>query len=274
MKIAIQGEAASFHDVAAQAFYGPDIEVISCDSFKEAVAKLTSREADKALLATENSLYGSINEVYDLILNNKLWIIGEHYLRIKLALIGHEGVRLEDIEEVHSHPVALAQAEAFIDEKLHAAERFEAPDTAGSVAELAKSDNRKSAAIASKEAAQHYNMHVIEDGIETNKQNYTRFVALSREPEEPQEAANKSSLVLETAHTPGALYRALGVFAEKEINLSKLESRPIIGKAWHYMFYVDIEAGIHEERTKSALKILEEMGNTVTPLGSYVRHEM
>ncbi|MDX1766164.1 MAG: prephenate dehydratase domain-containing protein, partial [Candidatus Saccharimonadales bacterium] len=209
----------------------------------------------------------------DLLLKYKFWISGEYYLRIKHALIGAPGAKISQITEVHSHPVALAQCEEFLDTTLSRAERFESHDTAGSVAALATDKKPRQAAIASVAAAKLYEMAVLKEGIETNKQNYTRFIALDAK-QSIADNSNKTSVVMEAANTPGSLYRALGVFADKDMNLSKLESRPIIGKAWHYMFYIDFEAGLEEERTNSALKILEEMDNRVQVLGSYQKHSL
>lgn len=270
-KVAIQGQSASFHDIAARRFFGDDIETVNFDlPFRNVFDALNSGEFDHAVVAIENSLYGSINEVYDLLLEYKTCIVGEVYLHISQCLVGFPGTALTDIKEVHSHPVALAQCEDFLDDVLSQAERFEHSDTAGSVADIKQWGDPSRAAIASRAAAELHGMNVLAEEIETNKQNYTRFVVLSRE-QQPAQAADKTSLVLTTpADTkPGALHRALGAFAERNLNLLMLQSRPIIGKAWHYMFYVDIAAASDNPAFKEALEQLQSQGCAIELLGSY-----
>jgi prephenate dehydratase len=267
-KIAIQGAEASFHDVAAKQFFGNDINVLPCDTFVDCFKLLKNEEVDHAVVAIENSLYGSINEVYDLLQKHRFWIAGEVYLRVAQCLIGLPGTKLEDIREVHSHPVALAQCEAYLDTKLPEAVRFEHHDTAGSVADVKKWGDPAKAAIASREAAQLYGLEVLAEEIETNKQNYTRFVVLSKQGSEPK-GANKTSLIMVTAHAPGALYHALGAFANNDVNLTKLQSRPIIGQAWHYMFYVDVTAATNSPQWHKVSRELKDQGCEVTVLGTY-----
>lgn len=270
--VAIQGAQASFHDEAARSFFGSTIQIKNCQSFKDVFDALRKGDADQAVIAIENSLYGSINEVYDLLLKHRFWISGEIYLRIRHCLIGHPDASIPMITEVHSHPVALAQCELFLDTVLPNAKRFEHHDTAESVADIKKWRNPHKAAIASEQAARLYDMKVLKQSIETHHQNYTRFVVL--ETRTPNKAASrrgpaKTSLVLRTSHTPGALHKALSTFAEGGINLSKLQSRPIIGKAWHYIFYVDIEAGYADSNVQRALEQLHEQGCETIILGSY-----
>lgn len=269
MRIAIQGEEASFHALAARQFFGNDVELVSCATFTDTFAALANGRADQAVVAIENSLFGSINEVYDLLLKHSFSIVGEVYLRVEQCLIGLPGSAIEDVREVHSHPVALAQCEAYLDETLTRAERFEHHDTAGSVADVKKWGDKTKTAIASEAAAKLHDMVVLAKGVETHKQNYTRFVVLSLQPTSQPTATNKTSLVLTTDHAPGALYKALGVFASRNINLTKLQSRPIVGSAWHYMFYVDVSAGSSSEEFQQALVELKTQQCDVTLLGSY-----
>lgn len=268
MIIALQGERASFHDMAARQFFGEDIQILPCNTFTQTIQQLEDNKADYAVVAIENSLFGSINEVYDLLLKDHAWIMGEVYLRIVQCLIGLPNAKIKDIKEVHSHPVALAQCEEFLDTQLPNAERFEHHDTAGSVADVKRWGKPEKAAIASRLAAELHGLNVLAEEIETNKENYTRFVVISKKPQ-VVEGANKTSLIITTDHKPGALYRALGIFAKADINLSKLQSRPIIGQAWHYMFYIDVEEATEQEPLKSALKKLVQEGCKVTVLGSY-----
>jgi prephenate dehydratase len=266
--ISIQGQPGSFHAVAAQEFFKTEFELLCCDTFSDTFAALASGEATYALSAIENSLYGSINEVYDLLVKHNFMIVGEVYLRVEQCLIGLPGATIASILEVHSHPVALAQCEKFLDEQLPEAKRFEQHDTAGSVQMVLDWGDPKKAAIASEAAAEMYGLQVLNSGIETNKANYTRFVVLQKDAI-MQPEANKTSLLLKTDHTPGALYRALGTFAKRNLNLSKIESRPIIGKAWHYLFYLDIDHQNDALITEAILELAEQQA-TVTILGSYV----
>ncbi len=265
--VAIQGQSASFHDIAAQQYLGHNIELVACDTFAQVFAALASKKADKAVVAIENSLFGSINEVYNLLLKRKFWISGEVFLRISQCLIGLPGSKISDITEVHSHPVALAQCEDYLDSKLAQAERFEHHDTAGSVADIKRWGDPAKAAIASAGAAKLHGMSVLARGIETNKQNYTRFVILDAKRTDDKNAT-KTSMVLTAQHKPGALYRALGVFADLNMNLTKLQSRPVIGRAWHYMFYLDVVAS-EPNALSLALKQLKQQGCEVIILGSY-----
>lgn len=267
--IAIQGDQASFHDIAAAQFFNNESTRTFCDTFSATFAALANGDADYALCAVENSLYGSINEVYDLLLAHDFHIIGEVYLRIEQCLIGLPGTAISDIVEVHSHPVALAQCEAFLDESLPTATRMEYHDTAASVEMVAKLQDPSIAAIASREAAKLYGMEVLAPSIETDSQNYTRFVALSKQTNFTEIPATKTSLIIRTTHTPGALYNALGCFATRGISLTKLQSRPVIGDAWKYIFYIDIAAGAQMPACEQALAELRTQGCQVTVLGSY-----
>lgn len=268
--IAIQGDQASFHDIAADKFFGKQSSRVFCDTFADTIQAIIDKRATHALCAIENSLYGSINEVYDLILINKLHMFGEIYLRIEQCLIGLPTARLADIAEVYSHPVALAQCEEYLDRNVPEAERLEYHDTAAAVEKISHLQNPQFAAIASRQAAELYGMKILAESIETNKANYTRFIALSTSSGDRPADPNKTSLVLRTNHTPGALYNALGCFARRGINLSKIQSRPIIGKAWHYMFYVDVGAGVQTKNCQAAIHELESQGCEVILLGSYL----
>lgn len=178
MKVAIQGEAASFHDVAAHEFFGDEIELVCCSTFAEAFAALASGKADAAMLAVENSNYGPIQETLDLLDTTKPTVLGEVTLTIHQQLIGLPGSKLEDITEVHSHPVALAQCSTFLDHTLPNAKRVKNPDTAGAAADIYAWGKPNRAAIASKAAAELYGLQILAENIETDKDNKTRFVGL------------------------------------------------------------------------------------------------
>ena len=267
LRTAIQGQEASFHDIAARQIYGENIDIVPCETFASTFAALSSGEADQAVVAIENSLFGSINEIYDLLLKHRFWICGEVYLRVEQCLIGLQGASLQKITEVHSHPVALAQCEDFLDKKLPQAKRFESHDTASSVVEVKQWGDPTIAAIGSAAAAKLHGLKILAREIETNKQNYTRFVVLQKN-KKSIEGTDKTSLVLVTSHQPGSLHKALGVFAKRGINLSKLQSRPIIGQAWHYMFYVDVEVG-NGTKLADSLADLKQQDCEATVLGSY-----
>jgi prephenate dehydratase len=273
IKIAIQGAEASYHDIAARQLFGNDAARVFCETFPETFQALADSTADYALCAIENSLYGSINEIYDLLQKYGFQIVGEIHLRIEHCLIGLPGATIEKLQKVYSHPVALAQCTAYLDTTLRHAEREEFYDTAASVTHIKQVADRAFAAIASEQAAILQGMKVLAQSIESNKQNFTRFIAL-RKAASTKENRDKTSLVLTTDHKPGALYEALGAFAKRSINLTKLQSRPVIGKAWHYMFYVDVAAGTGSPKLREALQELRAQGCSVTILGSYQAHEL
>lgn len=269
MTIAIQGGAASFHDTAAEYYFGAGHQRVFCDTFTQLFDELQQNQVDIAVCAIENSLYGSITDVYDLLQRNSgVRIVGEIYLRIEQCLIGVPGAQLADVTEVHSHPVALAQCEVYLDKHLPQAKRIESHDTADSVRMVSQQTNPHIAAIAGAQAAKLYGLPVLARSIETNKQNYTRFVVLSKNAL-PTHGTNKTSLIITTTHQPGALQAALQAFAERRINLTKLQSRPIVGKAWHYMFYVDVETGVQDRAFQQAITSLEQQNCRADILGSY-----
>lgn len=272
-KIAIQGAAASYHDIAAEQLFGKDTLRVFCENFPDTFQALANGTADCALVAVENSLYGSINEIYDLLLQYDFQITGEIYLRIEHCLIGLAGATIGGLRKVYSHPVALAQCTAYLDDTLRHAEREEFYDTAASVTYIKQLADPALGAIASERAAKLHNLPVLSKSIETNKQNFTRFIALNKQPSATL-GRDKTSLVLTTDHKPGALYAALGAFAKRSINLTKLQSRPIIGKAWHYMFYVDVASGTDDASFLSALEELRAQGCDVALLGSYRAHKL
>lgn len=267
MRVAIQGELGSFHHSAALRWYGDDIEIVACETFKAVFDAIKHQTAETAIVAIENSLYGSINEVYDLLLKYKIPIVGEIPERIHQCLIAlNETAKLEKITHVYSHPVALAQCSDYLDKHLPNAERIENHDTAASVELIKKLGDTSAAAIAGPLAASLHDCPILQANIENHDTNYTRFLVLDPNNSAPN-TANKASLVLKTNHQPGALHKALGVFADTGINLTKLQSRPIPGKVWRYMFYIDIEAD--KESIDQAIISLQGQGCEITFLGAY-----
>lgn len=264
MNIAIQGFAASFHEIAAKRIFGEDVKIKYCRSFKEVFNELEAGSVDRAVVAIENSLYGSINDVYDLLLKHDFWICGEIYEQIGLHLLGTKDSDLQTITDVYSMAPAIGESEAYLDEKLANAERHEHADTALAAKEVAAWNDPTKAAIASQVASDTYGLKIIARNIETHHENYTRFIALSRDQVKIPNIT-KTSITFQTADTPGSLHAALGVFASRNINLSKLESRPIIGNAWQYMYYVDFEAS----HTESIQSELSKYATNIRVLGSY-----
>lgn len=273
MIVSIQGQAGSYHDIASKYLFGNQIKQLQRETFAEVFGDAQSGRADKAVVAIENSLVGSINEVYDLLLKDGLQIEAELYMRISHNLIGLHDATLDQIKTVYSHPMALLQCEAFLDAKLPGADVHERHDTAESVEFVAQQKDSSQAAIASATAAKMHGLKILQHDIETDKHNYTRFIVLSPKGSKPK-VTNKTSIVIATKNIPGALYNALGVFANRNINLSKLESRPIIGKGWNYHFYIDFEAGVGDSKTTEALAELKKYASKVAILGSYQKGEV
>ena len=218
-------------------------------------------------MTLENSLSGSIHENYDLLLEYDLRIVGEITLRIIHHLIGHPGTGIDSINRVLSPPMVFQQCRQFLD-RHPSWELIPVKDTAGAVKEISQAANPADAAIASKEAAEIHGMEVIEEGIETNPRNYTRFVVIGTDQLE-KGPRRKSSFIFATGNRPGALYDVLKIYADNGINLVKLESRPIHGKPWEYMFYVDIEADAESEEFKHILDLLADKTDYLKILGSY-----
>jgi len=239
-KVTIQGYEGSFHQEAARQFFGKDVDVIPCATFREVVKiGANKKESDGAVMAIENSIAGSILPNYNLLQKSNLTIVGEVYLHIKQNLIVNQGVKLEDIKEVHSHTMALQQCYDFLDK--YKWKLVETEDTALSAKHIYQHKSKHIAAIASKLAAELYGLNVIAPGIQTMKNNYTRFLILQREQNGSIEQANKASVNFVTDHSKGSLARVLGQIADGGINLSKLQSFPIPGTDFKYSFHADME---------------------------------
>jgi prephenate dehydratase len=244
--IAIQGYEGSFHQVAAQQFFGKGTTVVPCATFRELIKKASNkRDAGGAVMAIENSIAGSILPNYNLLLKSNLAIIGEVYLQIGQNLLVNPGVTLEDIREVHSHPMALLQCIDYLEKYPHW-KLVETEDTALSAKHVHQHKSKHTAAIASKLAAELFNLNVIGPNIQTAKNNYTRFLVLQRQSvAETVADANKASVYFETDHSKGSLAKVLAQIADKGINLSKLQSMPIPGSDFLYGFYADMEVDNH-----------------------------
>lgn len=264
-RIAIQGEIGSFHHAAALSWYGDQIEIIACKTFRRVFESIKNGKADVGIVAIENSLHGSINEVYDLLLEYRIPIVGEVAEHIHQCLIGVPGAEISRIKYVHSHPVALSQCSHYLDTTLPEAERVENYDTAASVSFIKELNQKDHVAIASKLAAKLNDMEVLKHDIQNADENFTRFLVIDHETK--QDITTKSSLVVETQHTPGALYDILGVFEKYNVNIAKLQSRPIKNVLWRYMFFIDIECDT--TTVHSVIADINSRGASATLLGSY-----
>ncbi|MGA7833177.1 MAG: prephenate dehydratase [Terracidiphilus sp.] len=265
MKIAIQGEYGSFSHEAALKLV-PTGEVVPLPLSAEVFAAVTQGAVEAAVIPIENSLAGSVAEHFDLLLTHDVRVERETLLRIRHNLIALEGVKIEEIEGAFSHPVALAQCRRFLAAHPQMT-ALAAYDTAGSVKQLVESQNRRAAAIASEAAARYYGAKILASGIEDNPENYTRFFLVRRTAESVSDAqANKISLAFSLEHRPGSLVSALSAMAFMGINLTKIESRPVHGRPWEYVFYVDclIESEAEGARAVEALKrhcsMVKELG--------------
>lgn len=267
--VAFQGERGAYSEAAAVAFFGTGkVEPVPCTSFDDIFRGVQSYRWERGIVPIENSLAGSIHRNYDLLLRHDLQIVGEQYLRIMHNLLALPGTGLEDIRRVYSHPQALAQCEDWLDEHLPGIERVATYDTAGSAKQLQESGEQGAAAIASTQAASVYDLSTLAAGIEDDAENYTRFLILGREAVVPNDVA-KTSIVFALKDAPGVLFKALSVFALRDIDLTKIESRPLKGKPWQYFFYLDFAGNMTEERCQNALRHLQEIASFLRVLGSY-----
>ena len=270
MKVAFQGERGAYSEAAAIAFFGDGIEPVTCPTFDAVFDAVDCGECERGIVPVENSLAGSIHRNYDLLQRHTLSIVGEHIFRVRHCLIAHPGTALTDIRKIISHPQALAQCEGYIDRL--GLEREPWYDTAGAVKSLLEEGRHDHAAIASRRAAEVYEMQILASGIEDVAANYTRFLALAREPQAPMGASAKTSIAFtlpQGGTTPGSLFRAIGVFAMRDINLTKIESRPTPAETFNYIFYLDFEGSQDEPRCARALDHLREMAPDVRVFGSY-----
>jgi prephenate dehydratase len=241
-RVSIQGYEGSFHQVAAEEFFGEDVEVIACATFREVVRVASDAGgSDGGVMAIENSIAGSILPNYNLLQQSKLRVVGEIYLQIGQNLLVNPGVRLEDIREVHSHPMALLQCIDYL-ERRPGWKLVETEDTALSAKHLAQHRSRHAAAIAGRRAAALFGLDILAPDIQTMKNNYTRFLILQRQEGAMVEVQpDKASVNFHTDHSRGSLARVLTKIAEGGVNLSKLQSFPIPGSEWEYSFHADME---------------------------------
>ena len=268
--VAFQGELGAFSHAAARKLLNLDVEVLPCSRFEDVFASLKQARASHAVIPIENTLHGSVHENYDHLLHYELPIIGETSIRISHQLIAMPGTEFADVQKVLSHPVALNQCRRFF-ERNPQIEKVPHYDTAGSVKTLAAHPSPHSAAIASEAAAEIYGGVILQKNIEDDSQNFTRFFLLHHDIITFVEGTRlwKTSLVFATQNRPGSLYSAMSCFALRDVNLTKIESRPIPGTPWEYLFYVDLIGPMDDPVIASALEELKAVTTFLRILGSY-----
>ena len=270
--VGIQGELGAFSQEAARQLLGKRTEVVPFQRFEQVFHALERRKIHAAVIPIENTLAGSVHENYDHLLNFDVRIAAETSVRIIHNLIVPPGVRFQDVRKVYSHPVALNQCLRFFANHPRM-ERIPFYDTAGAVKMVMAERTGDAAAIASRVAASTYEAKILRRSIEDNRYNFTRFFLLHRGQNAPAQKRKarhwKTSLVFTTRNIPGALFRALSAFALRDISLAKIESRPLRGKPWEYLFYVDLLGRENEPRVQNALRHLTELADFLRVLGSY-----
>lgn len=269
IKVSFQGERGAFSEIAVRTFVGKGAKPLPCHSYDSVFDAVEKGPAKYAVIPIENSLVGSVHRYYDLLLERKLKVIGEAQLRIVHCLIAPKGVTLSKISKVYSHPVALGQCLRFFDKHPKIAP-ISFYDTAGAVKMLAESGLQNSAAIAGPLTAELYEMNTLKKSIEDEKVNFTRFLLLAKQARKFKGEA-KTSIVFSLNNLPGVLHKALSIFALRDIDLSKLESRPVKKRKWQYYFYLDLIGSTDEERVQKALDHLSEITQFIKILGSYPR---
>lgn len=278
MKIATQGVAGSFHHQATnELFEGQDYQIIDAATFRDVFQMVKDGTADFGVVAVENSLHGSINPVYRLLASKKLQVCGERRLHISLCLIGHSTMTIQSVNssgvEVLSQREALSQCEQWFIDNIENATVKEMNDTAEAVSFVMNDTSKQKVAVGSAEAARLYGGTIIAEPINDELQNYTRFLCITKPSPQPKDADRTSIIISGGLDRPGLLHDALGAFAKKGINLSKLDSHPLPGKERSYAMYIDFEAPLEDSTTKSVLEELKKQGWNVQVLGSYKSHK-
>ena len=270
-RVAIQGIKASFHEEAALKFFGEDIETIECNSFKQTFDALQAKQADYVIMAIENSIAGSILPNYTLLMNYNFPVVGEVYLPIQLHLLAYPGVKFEDIKYVTSHPIALRQCTDFFDDFPHI-QLVESSDTAACAKRVRDEKLTDTVAVANTLAAKMYGLDILERRIESNKKNYTRFLILTDHADAAVAKPNKASLCFQVSNEVGALAKVLNIMATEQVNMSKIQSMPVLGKRNEYNFYVDVEWTEQKHYDATITQILKYTHN-FNILGEYVKND-
>lgn len=264
-KVSIQGAPGAFHHIAATYYEGGAVDVVGRRTFEEVVQDVMNDSVDYGLMAIENSIAGTLLKNYSLIKDSDARIVGEIFLRIQQNLLALPGVKIEDLKEVHSHPIALAQCELFFESypDIRLVSTF---DTAESAADIANNQRRDIAAIASSLAGEMYHLDTLAESIETNKKNYTRFLVIDKK--NSVQDYDKISISFRVSHEIGSLYRALENLSYNQCNLTKIQSVPIIGEPWQYLFFADFILG-EPERLDDIITELKDHAQNVSVLGKY-----
>lgn len=271
-RIAIQGIAGSFHEDAAQRYFNEEIEVVECKSFTRVCELIDTDQVEIAVMAIENSIAGSLLNNYQLIRDYHLKIIGETYIHIQMNLMAPEGMTKDEITDIYSHTIALKQCAEYLEKNYPNVRLHEMMDTAASAKFVSEERPIGAAAIGNLRSASMYGLQVLETNLETNRKNYTRFLILSKHGNS-SEGTNKASICFEVGHFYGALARVLNTFAENRINLTKIQSVPVIGKPNEYTFHVDIEWESLENYERAIHQVLKSV-SSLSILGEYVRGEL
>jgi prephenate dehydratase len=272
IKVAFQGVKGAFSEDAVQRYFGEGTETVPCPDFETVFRMVDSGQTTHGMVPVENSIEGSVTQVNDLLLESDLNVVGETFVPVHHCLIVQPGARLEDIRRVYSHPQALGQCRTFLS-KYPDWEVIPAFDTAGSVRMIAERGLPEEAAIASKRAAQEYGMKVLLDGIQNRQDNFTRFFVIEKTSHLLAEG-DKTSVAFACRNVPGALYNALGTFASKGVNITKLESRPRKGRPWEYVFFADLDGHVDDPPVAEALTDLVRTASFVKVLGTYRRAKL
>lgn len=267
--VTFQGERGAYSEMATLQYF-PNAKVMPKKSFQDVFDSIETCEANYAVVPIENSIEGSINETYDLLLQTKTTVTGEIYQRVRHCLIVNKGTTLDELEAVYSHPQAIAQCRNYL--QLKRLDSVLTYDTAGAVKMIKERKIMNAAAIASRRAAEIYDMDVLEEGIEDRKNNFTRFLVLSKTKTEPT-GHDRTSIIFSVKHLPGALFGILKEFSSREINLTRIESRPTKETPWEYNFYVDFEGHCDDETIKKALQSIKNKTAFFKILGSYKKGE-
>jgi len=272
IRAAFQGVHGAYSEDAIHQYFSNDVEAVPCNEFEEVFAKVERGEVTHAVVPVENSTEGSVTAVSDLLLDSDLTVTGEVLVAVRHCLIGHPTARLQDIRRVYSHPQALAQCRAFLS-RYPQWEKVPSYDTAGSVMMIKERGLKEEAAIASRRAAMYYGMKVLQDEVQSIQHNFTRFFVVEKTAAILSEG-DKTSLAFSTKNIPGALHQCIGAFAERGVNLSKLESRPRKGRTWEYVFYADIDGHVDDPKVREAITDLLRKASFVKVFGSYKKAKL
>lgn len=272
LKVGYQGEPGAFSQEALTEYFGDGVKTLNVKEFEDVFKALKNDEIDYGVLPIENSSTGGIAEVYDLLKKYGFYIVGEKCIKVQHNLVGLKNTEIEDIDEVYSHTQAFKQCSEFLkdypDLRL-----IPYKNTATSAKYIHEEKDRNKAAICSHKAARLYDLKIIKENINYNRKNYTRFIVIGKDLE-VHEVSNKISIVTTTAHTPGSLYRTLGYFTKNNLNMMKIESRPILNRSWEYFFYIDFSGNLNDDAVKRSIEAIRKNSTYFKLLGNYVGHRI